>query len=95
MSKPYQLLPQFHIVEDLTVENHPEGFILVGEGLLSGGKVNDGQPGTSEGSALIAVHPELVGSTVPECPDHRAEQFYGRRRSPPGQVDGSGNSTHD
>ena len=61
-----ELGAQLDVVEDLAVEDDPQRAVLVGQRLLAGRQVDDGQAGVRQAGALVAIGPELVRPAVPE-----------------------------
>ena len=43
VSHGYQQCPEFRVVEDFAIENQPDGFVFIMNGLISTGKINDAQ----------------------------------------------------
>jgi hypothetical protein len=94
MSEPLQLLAQLQVVEDLAVEDDPEGLVLVGERLLAGGEIDDREPGVGQAGAAIAVGAELVGPAVAKRARQGGQLLAGRRRRPLAQRHHSGDPAH-
>src|SRR6185295_2389187 len=84
VSEAHQLRAQLHVVEDLAVEHDPQRLVLVGERLLAGGEVDDGEPGMGEAGVPVAVDAELIGTAMAQGPRHSQE---GGARLPAGSLD--------
>ena len=71
-------VPQFraelNVVEDLPVERHPDGAVLVAEGLGAARGIDDGEPGVTQRGAPVAEVPVAVRPAVPEPSHHAAQQ---------------------
>ena len=87
-----QLGVQLDMVEDLAVEHDPQVVILVGQGLLPGGDVDDRQPRMSKSGMLVPVKTELVGTPVALGADHPRELIPLGRGGPISQAKNSGYS---
>jgi hypothetical protein len=57
MPGPDQVPAQIRIIIDFPIEYQPEGLILVGHGLLSGGEINDGQAPVSQTQGAVQIIP--------------------------------------
>ena len=74
-----QFLAELDVVEDLPVERHPHGAVLVAERLGAARGVDDGEPGVPQRGAPVAVLPVAVRPAVPEPTHHAAQQGQVRR----------------
>ncbi len=88
-----QLLLELDVVEDLSVERHPDGLELVGHGLPAARQVDDAQPDVSQAHRPIEVDSPAVRATVPDRREHPLEHTT-RRQVPPRCPIESRDSTH-
>src|SRR5207248_9017476 len=67
------------VLEELAVEDDPDGAVLVGDGLLAVGEADDGEPAAGEFEAGGVEEPVLVGPAVDDRPGHaRHDARWGR-----------------
>jgi len=94
MAERFELLAQVGVVVDLTVEDHPDGAVLVRERLLPRAQIDDAEATVGERGVRIAVQ---SGFVRPAVRDDVAHPQRTRRRVPVEPVGGddSGDSTHD
>jgi hypothetical protein len=81
MTAGFEFGAQFHVIEDLTVEDDPEPAVLVADGLLPAAQVDDAEPGIPKAYALPEIDAELVGPPMPDHAQHLAERGLLRRGS--------------
>lgn len=75
---PFEFAAERAEVVDLAVEGDPDGPVLVGHGLVPGGRqVEDGEPPVREADGAVDVHARVVGAAVPDGVGHRAEEVGG------------------
>ncbi len=93
VAEPAQFLLQLEVVVDLAVGDDVDGAGLVGDRLLAGGDVDDGEPPHPQGHARQMHHALAVGAAVRERPHHAGEvRFRDRRLQIP--VDDANDPTH-
>jgi len=56
-----QLVAQFDIVEDFAIEDSPHRPVLVRNGLIAGGEVDDAQPCVAEARTPVRRGPDRLG----------------------------------
>jgi hypothetical protein len=78
-----EILPQLEIVEDLAVEGHPNGAVLVTERLLTGTQVDDGQPAMSQADARLEMEALFIGPTMRQGSRHALDGIFVYRPSIP------------
>jgi hypothetical protein len=52
---------QFTVIVDLSVENDPQGKILIGDGLVAGCEINNAQPPHPDAQREICMDPTSIG----------------------------------
>jgi hypothetical protein len=57
---------QLHIVKDLTIKDDPQGSILIADGLLTGGQVDNAQASIPQSNGHIPVDAKLIWPPVPD-----------------------------
>src|SRR2546428_9654616 len=75
MALCFQLVPKRLKVVDLTVENDPNAIVLIADGLVSAGNVNDGKPAHAQPDAAAVVLPEVVRAAVRDDSAHGGKHF--------------------
>src|SRR5205823_9561244 len=75
-----QLVSKLSEVVDFTVENDPDGLLDIGNGLMTAGQVDDGEPTETQPERSIIEIPFIVGATVSDRPGHRFHVSKGHRR---------------
>jgi hypothetical protein len=70
VTPPFEMNAEFHIVKHLSVEDNPEGLILIGQGLIAACEINDRQAGMSESDPAVAIEATAVRSAVTDSGDH-------------------------
>ena len=68
-----QLRPQLDVVEDLSVECHPDRVALIGHGLPAAGQVDDAQPDVPQAHRPVEVHTPIIRAAVPDRREHPLE----------------------
>lgn len=92
MSLLFQIPAEFKVVEDFTVIDNPDGIILVVNGLVAAGKVDDAQARVGQADLPIRIYAERVGASMANEPQHPPEKrFFGFRRI---KIDYAGYATH-
>lgn len=72
-----EFLAQFLEIVDLSVEDYPERAVLVGDGLVAGGEVYDGEPAHGEAHVLALVVALVVRAAVDEQVVHGLQVLPG------------------
>ncbi len=91
MSLRDQVAPEFLIVVDLAVENHPDSLILVGDWLVAAVEIDDAEAAHPNGAASLDVEAFIVGSPMPNLIAHGPDGAQIRR---PVSTKITGYSTH-
>ena len=55
---------EFDVIEHLAIEDDPQGFVLVGDRLLTRAEIDDAQARVAQGDVRIGVHTELIGTAM-------------------------------
>ncbi len=76
-----ELSPQLHVIEDLTVEHHPQPARSIAHRLLPRSEVDDRQACVAQCGVGIAIDTGLVGAAVLDRPDHGIQVVEGQRRA--------------
>jgi hypothetical protein len=71
-----QLVPQFLVVVDLAVEDHPDGPVLVCHGLLAAIEVDDAEPPHAQSDAVANIDALLIGSSMSHRPAHGPDVVF-------------------
>jgi hypothetical protein len=73
---PFRLQPALERrkVVDLTVEDRPDAAVLIGEGLMSTGHVDDREPPKSQRGMVVEVLTQVVRPAVENLVRHRPEK---------------------
>ena len=66
----FQLTLEFGEIIDFTVEDNPDGFLLVGHGLVTALKVDDGEPSKAEPDWPSYVIAFVIGTSVRNTVGH-------------------------
>ena len=64
MAVGQQFLPQLGIVVDFAIEEYPDAAVLVGDGLMSSGNVNDTQATVAQTNPTGSEDSIVIGSTM-------------------------------
>ena len=91
MAGANQIRAQFLEVVNLAVEDHPDGSVFVGNGLVAGAEIDDAEPPHADPAAAVDVIAFVVRSAMPDLIAHRAD--VGQIGLPLAQKL-SGNATH-
>jgi hypothetical protein len=70
VAAPLKLLPELGEVVDLAVVGRPKRHVLVREGLVAAGKVDDAQPPRPQPGSRLDVDALVVGAAVDDRPAH-------------------------
>ena len=70
MALCFHLVPQRLEVVDLTVENDPDAIVLIADGLVATGDVNDGKPAHAQPDAAAAILARVVGAAMADDFSH-------------------------
>src|SRR5439155_23026605 len=81
------------VIEQLAVEDDPDGLVFIGNGLPAVAEADDAQQAVGQADAVALEKAILVGAAVVECRRHR-RQHVRRRSATAGQIDHPGDSTH-
>ena len=65
-----QLLPEFNVVKDFSIEDDPELPSFVTHGLLTMGQVYNTQPDTSQANTLTNINTRLIRPTILDLLEH-------------------------
>lgn len=68
-----EILAQFEVIEDLTVEDDPERAVGGMQRLRAARDVDDAEAGVSQADLLVHVDPDVVGAAVAQGADHAAK----------------------
>ena len=68
-----QFRAQLDVIEDLAVEDDPEGAILVGDGLLAAAQIDDAEAGVAQADRAIQIDAELVRPAMADHGQHPAQ----------------------
>src|SRR5262249_32227107 len=69
-----QIGAQFLVLVDLAVEDDPDAAIFIGDGLVAGIEVDDGEAAHTDGAAAIDIDAFLIGAAVANLAAHRANR---------------------
>jgi hypothetical protein len=69
---------QFRMIENLAVENDPEGAVFIANGLLPAAEVNDAQTSVTQTDVVIEVNAKLVRAAVPDHGQHLPQRAFRR-----------------
>ena len=89
----FQFRTQLEVVENLAVEDDPEGAVLVGDRLLAGAEINNAEPGVAQAGKAVEINAELVRPAMTNHRQHPADALLLNRVSV-GKVDYACNATH-
>jgi len=93
MPLPGELFHQLLEIVDLAVEGDRDRVVLVEQGLLAAGDVDDGEPAMAEADAGREMEAAAVRAAMGDAVGHAAKQIRIDRASPRAVHD-AGNSTH-
>ena len=85
--------PQLDIVEDLAIEDDPQGAVFIRDGLVAPFQIDDAQSGASQANLPVQVEAETVGAAVAHHGEHPAQAGF-QRRLLPLQVINTCNAAH-
>src|SRR5262245_26547913 len=94
MASRLQFAFQFRKVVDLSVEDHPDGLILIGHRLMYASKINDRQTAKTQSKRAIEVESFVVRTTVNDRCSHSPDHFW-FHRTLAAKIILSANSAHD
>jgi hypothetical protein len=75
MTAGLQLLPQSRVVVDFTIEDDPDGAILIADGLMSSGQIDDAETAHAEPNATLGVNPIVIGTAMHHRVAHPSKKF--------------------
>src|SRR5579862_9845554 len=78
MTPAREVVSQFAVVVDLTIEDGPDGSIFVRDGLMAGGQIDDAEPAHANPTAAIGVNPFVVRAAVHDRIAHGPHQRFAR-----------------
>ena len=87
----HQIGAQFLVAVDLAVEDDPHRAILIGDGLVAGGKIDDTQPAHAEAAPAIHMHAFIVRTAMANLVAHG---LYQRRLGRLIETHKTGDSAH-
>src|SRR6266700_5279142 len=70
MPARFEVGPQLDVIEDFSIKDDPEIFILVRNRLAAAAEVNDAQPGAAQPGFLIEQDAEFIWTTVAQHRQH-------------------------
>ena len=60
----FQLFPQFNVIKNLSVKDHPQGFILIVHRLFSASQIDDAKPALSQPDIILDIIPVIIRPSV-------------------------------
>src|SRR5580693_7825214 len=87
-----QVAAEFPIVVDLAVENHPDRFVFIRHGLMTGAEVDNAEAPHADSTAAFHAIAFIVGTAVPYLVAHGTH--YGQPRLFLAQIE-SGYAAHE
>jgi hypothetical protein len=63
------------VVIDLTVEYYPEGFVFIGDGLMTAGEIDDRKPSLAKGSAVSSISAFIIRPAMAKCMKHALDRI--------------------
>ena len=74
VAEPFQLVAEFEIVIDLTVEDNPGGAVLVVNRLLAAFHIDNRQPPHAQADSLAEVEAVIIRATMADSVTHARDQ---------------------
>jgi hypothetical protein len=65
-----QILAQFPVIVDFAVENDPNGFVFIADGLMTGLNVDDAEAPHRQSDIVLDKKTVIVGATMDDLPVH-------------------------
>ena len=93
MAPPFEHLPFFGVVEELTVVNNRDVAVFVGNGLLPVGQTDDAQPARGQADARPVKETLFIGAAVRHAPRHPRKNLV-THRPLASEIDHPRNSAH-
>jgi hypothetical protein len=75
VAAPLQIAAQLDVIKDFAVVAYPNTAVLVANGLLAAGQVNDAKTGMTEADSLTAVVALSIGSAMADGSYHLSQEF--------------------
>ena len=70
MTARLQLGPQFEVIENLSIENDPQGFVLISDGLAASFEIDDAQARVGEAGFAIKEDAKFVRPAMSQQREH-------------------------
>ena len=67
-----QVLPEFLVVVDLAVEDHPDGPVFVRDGLVAGAEIDDAEAAHADAARAVGVDAFVVRAAMADDVGHGA-----------------------